>query len=72
MSTYRIMAVQEEGSEICLGSGIESEDDAYERLAECREKYEEYRSFSVEMEGVYTADDWYGGGDEYYRDDEYD
>tara|TARA_R110000764_G_scaffold117747_1_gene205123 strand:+ start:69 stop:272 length:204 start_codon:yes stop_codon:yes gene_type:complete len=47
--SYRVIAVQEEGSEICLASGM-SEDEAYDSLPEFREMHEEYRSFSVEME----------------------
>tara|TARA_R110002124_G_scaffold162810_2_gene330150 strand:+ start:861 stop:1061 length:201 start_codon:yes stop_codon:yes gene_type:complete len=53
--SYRVIAVQEEGSEVCLASGM-SEDQAYESLPEFREMHEEYRSFSVEMECQYSRD----------------
>ena len=59
--SYRVMAVQEEGSEVCLASGM-TEDQAYESLPEFREMHEEYRSFSVEMEKQYSRefeDEWW-------------
>ena len=55
MKTYRIMAVQEEGSEVCLGSGL-SEYSAYKKMEEAREIHEEYRGFSVELEQNYREE----------------
>jgi len=49
------MGVQEEGSEVCLGSGL-SEYSAYKKMEEAREIHEEYRGFSVELEQNYREE----------------
>jgi len=54
--SYRIMALQETGEEILVASGIATRDEAYDRMAEARLKYEEWRGFQIEYEK--TLDDY--------------
>ena len=55
MATYRVMAIQEEGSECCLASGL-SEQAAYDSLSGYREDYPEFRSIWVEIERDYYTE----------------
>lgn len=72
MTTYRIMAVQEEGSEICLGSGLPQEE-AYRKLPILREDYPEFRDFWVEQERNYYQESaeeyWNESAEEYWNEE---
>jgi len=49
MSTYRIMAVQEEGSEVCLADRVKA-DDVERRIDRYHDDYPEYRDIFCEQE----------------------
>ena len=70
--TFRIMAIQEEGSEICLGSGIATSEEAYAKLPELRETYVELRQFWVEEERDYYAEAAQAAWEDGYAYDEQD
>lgn len=62
---YRVMYIQEEGSEACYADGL-TEEKAYEAANELRESYPEARSIFIERQRDYNAeylalqDDGYG------------
>ena len=59
--SYRVMAIQETGEEICIECGIRNEPLAYEILDQAREDYIEFCNFHVERELDYL---------DYYQEEE--
>jgi hypothetical protein len=51
--TYRVMAIQETGEEICLASRL-TQEAAEEKLEEACKQYEEFREFWIECESRYA------------------
>ena len=64
--TYRVMAIQETGEEILIESGILHEHTAYMIIAARCEEHVEYRSWSVEVERNYYAEE----NDRYWNDEQ--
>jgi len=50
MSTFRIMAFQETGEEVCVENKIPSNQEAYARIPDHQENHPEWYHFTVEEE----------------------
>ena len=56
MSLYRIMAVDECGTEVCIKNDIRSINAAETQCANARENYPEWRGFHIEHQRDYYAE----------------
>ena len=52
--TYRIMVEQETGEEMCVKSGVTSEEKAWELVEKTMEEHTEFRSGWIESESRYS------------------
>ena len=68
--SYRVMAIDECGTEVLAGSGYASEDEAYSKLPTLRDDHPEWRGFNVEYE--MTAMDYINQQDDYYGENDYE